>query len=420
MKTLYNLFILLFLTQTLSAQTTHNISMGASYANGEYYNLTSDATTSVAHTAWDIAFSVYGTTDAGVFINEGSAFMGTAPKLYLVPNKNFSDNITSSDFGDQLKNTEKAWNEGAFNSVKNPANWMDLGWGTYNPSNHAITGSKLYVVELSNGTHKKLSIDSLVGGTYHFQYADLDGSNLQQKTIAKSDYNNQTLAYFSFTTNAAASLEPTTGWDWLLTRYETVVDNNGTPTPYTVGGILVNQGVEAVIADNITPATVDIANYTLHDDSLTTIGHDWKSFGFGSGWSVDADRVYFIKTFDNNLYKVQFVDFQGSSTGQGTFLKTSLGQWTALEKINGVFESFQAYPNPANEIVNIAFSLTQDQSDLELRVVDMLGRTVVSELVQGTNGLNALTLNTASLNAGNYVVQIQHAGKVVSQKLTIQ
>lgn len=423
MKTLPQIFLLLLISNVLAAQTTHNLSMGASYANGQYYNLNTDATTSAAHNTWDIAFGVYPGTDAGIFINEGAFYSGTPPKLYSVPNKTFTDNITTGDFGSELKNDEKSWGSGAFNSIKVASNWADYGWGAYNMGNHKIEGTNLYAVKLSNGDYKKLSIDTLVGGTYYFRYADLDGSNLQQKSIAKSNFANQTLAYFSFTTNNTVTVEPSTGWDWLFTRYKTtILDNTGTPTPYNVGGILINRGVEAVIADGIDPATVDESNYTTSADSLTLIGHDWKSFSFSGGWGVDADRVYFVKTADNNLYKIQFIDFQGSSTGQGTFLKTFLGVWSSIDKTqkNSGLEQFKLFPNPASSLLNITFSLEAVQEEMQLQLTDVLGRPVFQTTVNGNSGLNGIELNVDGFNAGNYILSLQSEDVFISQKVIIQ
>lgn len=395
--------------------------MGASYANGQYYHLGTDATTSAAHASWDIAFSVYGATDAGIFINEGAAFMGTAPKLYHVPTKSFSDNILVSDLGDELKNTEKSWESGAFNTIKVASNWADYGWGTYNMSNHKVEGTALYVIELGNGSHKKLTIDSLTGGSYYFSYADLDGSNLQQKSISKNNFANQTLAYFSFATNNTVTVEPSTGWDWVFTRYETILDNNGAPLAYNVGGILTNRNVEAVIADGIDPATVDAANYTTTADSLTIIGHTWKNYGFSTGWTVDADRVYFVKTADNNLYKIQFIDFQGSSTGQGTFLKTYLGQWTSIESTQNytALEQFKLFPNPASSQINLTFSLDQAQEGMRLQLTNMLGQTVLETSLDGKRGLNGVEFNVEQFNAGNYILTLQSEQVLISQQVIL-
>lgn len=425
MKTRIFLFlsILLGSSAALLAQstTTHTFTSGANYTNAQFYNLSTDNTQSVAHTDWDIAFSVYGFTDGGIFINEGSNSSGTSPKVYIVPNKLFSDNITSADFGTQLKNDEKTWSDGAFNSIKSPSNFADYGWGAYNMTNHKIEGTALYVIELSNGNQKKFMVDTLTNNTYYFRYADLDGSNLQQASVVKSDYPNQTLAYFSFATGRTISAEPTTSWDWVFTRYETNLHTTSPPTPYTVGGILINRNVEAVLADNIDPNTVDINNYTLTNDSLTLIGHDWKEFDFQQGWMIDSDRVYFIKASDSSLYKIRFIDFQGSSTGQGTFQKTFLGMWTSINTLqNNIFQQFEIFPNPATEQVNVTYSLVAPQEKVQISLTNMMGQVVLQATANGKEGLNAAIINTSTLAKGNYILSVQTPKSIQSKKLVLK
>lgn len=413
-------FIMVSLNSII-AQSTHNISMGARYAQGEYYHLSSDTKSAIAHASWDIAFSVYGNRDAAIFINEGSAFGGTPPTLYIVPNKSFSDNITVSDLGNKLSNPEKDWSTGAFNTVKAAGNWVDYGWGSYNSTTHNILGTKVYVLEWSNGTRKKMTIDSLTRGVYYFRYADLDGSNLQQNSVDKSTFPNQTLAYFSFSNNTVSSGEPTVGWDFLFTRYKTIIYTTGTPTPYTVGGILINQGVEAVKADGINPSTVDVANYTTSADSLTIIGHDWKSYSFSSGWSVDNDRVYFVKTADSNLYKIQFIDFRGSSSGVATFQKTHLGAWTSLNKTpNSSVTHLGAFPNPATTQVNITYSLNQALEGGQLSLCNTLGQVVYEQSVETKTGLNGLVLSVDDLPRGSYFLTLEAKEELITTVIILQ
>jgi hypothetical protein len=420
MKILLQLALFLSISNCLYGQTTHTFSAGASYSNSQYYNLTTDATTDVSHSTWDIAFSVIGGTDAGIFINEAADFSGTAPKVYHIPNKIFSDNILVSDLGNELKNTEIAWTEGAFNTLKIALNWADYGWGVYNLTNHKVEGTDLYAVELGNGSYKKLFIDELAAGIYSFRYADFDGTNLEQKTIDKSTYSNQTLAYFSFATNSTVTVEPSTEWDWVFTRYETILNNAGTPLPYTVTGILTNDKVEIAVADGINPATVNAANYTTAATSLTMIGHDWKTYDFTTGWGVAANRVYFVKARDNSLYKIQFVDFQGSSTGQGTFVKTYIGQWTSIKNLqkNSLLEQFQVFPNPAFDYVNITFSLKQAQEKMQVQLRDVLGRLLFETTINGVSGLNALELNVSNFETGYYTLSLQ-SDKVLKSKSII-
>lgn len=414
------LLLVLWLGSTMSqAQTTtHTINLGASYAQAEFYDLEMDATQHLAHDAWDIAFAI-NAGGGGVLVNEGSAFSGARTKLYVVPNKTFSDVITSGDFGSELLNDEQTWKMGAANSVTANTS-TDYGWGTYdNIANKVIGNGTLYGVELKDGTYKKLVLDSMVSGTYYFQHANLDGSNAQQQTISKANHSGKTLAYFSFVTNNTVTAE-VAGWDWVFTRYSTLLYTTNPPTPYTVGGLLLNTGVEAVLADNVNPATVDHRNYTLHNDSLTTIGHDWKFFDFGTGWSVAPNRVYFVKTQNDDLYQIEFLSFQGSSTGQGQFAKTYLGKLIGLDQIDHqALGAIQCFPNPATDVLQVVYTLRQRVAAVDLRLTDRTGRVVYETVLPATQqGMHTTTLALPNLPAGPYALTLQtdrdqHTKKVI-------
>ena len=173
------------------------------------------------------------------------------------------------------------------------------------------------------------------------------------------------------------------------------------------------------MADNINPATVDPANYTTSNDNLTLIGHDWKDYSFGAGWIVDTDRVYFVKTTDNTLYKIQFIDFQGSSTGTGTFQKTNLGTVSPIIELNNVspIASYNVFPNPANNILNLTFELKDYTSKIEIKISDILGRTHINQEITGKNGLNGIEININDLIPGNYILTFQSNDFIISKKI---
>ncbi|MCK9163809.1 MAG: T9SS type A sorting domain-containing protein, partial [Bacteroidales bacterium] len=69
---------------------------------------------------------------------------------------------------------------------------------------------------------------------------------------------------------------------------------------------------------------------------------------------------------------------------------------------------FGVYPNPANDFVTIA-----DANGSDVRVIDMLGRTLVSK----TSISNNETISINNLQPGMYMIQIIKDGKSSSQKL---
>ena len=71
-KFLLTTFIITSSIAALTAQTTQEISTGASYSKQSYVNLQNGTQNQVDNTTWDIAFTVYGVQDGGVFINESA------------------------------------------------------------------------------------------------------------------------------------------------------------------------------------------------------------------------------------------------------------------------------------------------------------------------------------------------------------
>lgn len=232
MKKLLTLTLFLFATLLLHAQI-QEIATGAGYQKQSFVNLSNGTETQVANTAWDIAFTVFGFQDAGIFINESAgSSMGTPlpqVELYDALTSNFNDQPDPSTLTDfRLYNNEKSWNYGAFNEGREATNPFDYGWGLYNPATNQVQGSRVYVLKLRSGQYRKLLVESLTGTTYTFKYANLDGSNATTKTVNKADYPGKTLAYFNLDTGNAANLEPAAGFDFVFCRYTTTLYDPGT------------------------------------------------------------------------------------------------------------------------------------------------------------------------------------------------
>lgn len=417
MKT--HLLLLLGLCSSLSLWAQpETLNNQPGYTDAVFLRLAQNQQQNLRHTDWDIAFQVNTPQGLGIFINEGQSSSSNRIRLYEIPNQSFGAALTAADLGDERSNPELDWGTGAFNTGSSPSNPFDLGWGLYNPVSHAVTGHRLYALELRDGSYLQLQIDSLVSGVYYFRYANLDGTNSKQAQIAKSDFPGKTLAYFSFASEQSINAEPA-DWDLLFTRYETTLDNNGVPYPYPVLGVLQNSGVEVAVADNIDPNTVDVQDYQndFRDDSLAIIGYDWKNYDFQAGWTVDLDRVYFVRSAENQLWKLRFIDFQGSSSGVTTFVRKDLGTLSSVEEAGRLH--FQVYPNPVQEQIDIVFEL-ETAEDLHLQLIDLQGRVLLEQQRPSQAGLNAWTLQRGDWPAGLYILRLQSAQKQWTSMLRFQ
>jgi len=411
----YLAFSLAFsLTAALSAQSIQELATGAGYQKQSFVHLATGTEKQVNNTAWDIAFTVFGQQDAGIFVNESAgSSMGaalSATELYYALTDNFDEVIDPASLTDfQLFNSERSWNYGAFNEVRDSLNAFDFGWGQYNFQTNQVNGNTVYVVKLRNGQYRKLKIESLIGGTYTFKYANPDGTGLQTKTINKADHAGKTLAYFSFDTGATVDAEPAGGFDLLYCRYTTRLYDPGSMTTitYNVTGILHGRGAEVAEADGINPATVAYADYqgSLHSE-LDVIGHDWKAFS-GTAWSVDADRVFFLRTAESRVWKLQFIDFEGSSTGKTILDKTDLGIITAVQDPAAVGLKALTYPNPVQDQLRVVLDVPATLAkDAQLEVVDLQGRLVSRQTVRLQAGFQAIEMSAANWSTGMLVLRL--------------
>ena len=430
MKLTTLLLVWLFLAAPLFAQTTQSISTGAGYQKQSYVNLFAGTEKQVNNTAWDIAFTV-NAQQAGIFFNESAgSSMGQAQaevEVFYALTEDFGEEPDPGALVDfQLFNSEKSWSYGAFNEIRDTSNALDFGWGFYDNQLGQIVGNAVYVIKRRNDQYLKFTVQSLSGGIYTFKYANLDGSNEVIKTINKADFTDKTLAYFSFDTGEVVDVEPTTGgFDLLYCRYYTpyLVPNSTDYVPYNVTGVLSGPGVQVAKADGIDPATVA---YAAYQDSLRTelnvIGYEWKILS-GFSFVLDQDLVFFLKSADSRVWKLRFTGFGGSSTGVAQLEKTDLGIISGVNDPAAVGMSALLYPNPVQDRLAVALDIPPglDKADVQLTVIDLLGRSVSQRQITLNQGFQVFEMEAQTWASGTYVVHLKladrevHLGKVVKQ-----
>lgn len=409
------LAVVVFGIANLKAQVS--VSVGPDYSQQSYYTLSSDATSVLENTSWDLAFST-GFGQVGILINESATYGANPVSVYDALTDDFSTIFNPDDLTDRLYNAQDRWENGALNEAKDPNIQFDMGWGTYDPLTHNINGSRVYAIQLRNGTWKKLKIVSLAMGEYTIKYADIDGSNEVTKTIKKNDFSSP-FAYFSFSTETTTASP--SNWDLFFGRYSTPLNAGGSIVDYTVAGVLTAPGVN-VAANAINPNTV---NYEDYLDSLTeqidVIGHDWKDIDFTvspPAWVVAVDRAYFVKTTDNHLWKIDFLDFEGKSTGVCVFNKTDLGVVASLSNPTSNFQSASVFPNPIADNFTVSFELKETRTNLNITIINNLGQTVWSAKTNGKAGLNILNLQTpTTILGGTYHIIIGNNDDITTQTL---
>lgn len=420
-----HIFLLASFAPALHAQTTDQISTGAGYTKFAYYKLSDGSSQQVANDAWDIAFSNLGAQFAGIFINEStSSSMGqTVPgvEAYDPFVFDFGDVINPGDILPeyQLFNPEASWEEGAFNTMADTSNPLDFGWGTYEAGESKVIGNRVFVIKLRNGEYRKIMFDEYDGAQFSFRVAKLDGSEESAHTVATDLGNGSPIVYFSLGPNGANVVTPT-GWDLVFCRYVALLDAGGDLVPYVVTGILSADSIQVARADNVDPATVD---YMVYLDSLSSrldvINHDWKFFDLSQGWFVAEDRAYFVKTPQNDLYKLVFTAFGGSTNGTATVERTFLGTLSAAPDLPGGVGEVLVYPNPAAERLYLSFT-SDAAAPATLHLLNGAGQTVWTGASRIQPGLNVLEINhLPALPAGAYLLNVRLPGGQFTRSVVI-
>jgi hypothetical protein len=407
----------------LSAQF-FQAAQGPGYADAVFYDIATRSSATIDHTSWDIAFNVGGRS-SGILVNEAVASSRAAPlrstELWASSATDFATADTTQITG-RMYNGEASWDDGAFNAPAVVADPFDVGWGSYSPMTQTVQGSRVFFVVTPDAAYHKVFVQSLAGGAYTFIHGPLDGSTVDTVTILKEDFIGKTLAYFSFS-DGVLDLEPDS-WDLLFTRYVTPLpDGEGNILDYTVTGVLQNKDVRVAQLDGVNPETAAApTEEEAYSDTLTTIGFDWKDINLTTfQWMIPEDLVYFIKTPDS-LYRMQLIDFEGSSTGVSTFsLTAETATTTATTSLPSGVRQSRIYPNPAAQQTVLEVESKRSAEDLTLEVIDATGRTRFASRVRALNtGLNRIEIPLHNLPNGNYFVRLSGTTGVLTHHLIKQ
>ncbi|MEZ4798503.1 MAG: T9SS type A sorting domain-containing protein [Flavobacteriales bacterium] len=374
------------------------VSQGAGYANQVWYSLTNDEQGSAPKAEWDIAFSI-SSFSSSIHINPAN---GNIVKVYPDGTINDWDNVDATNFETwaEVNNSATDWELGAFDQ-NNSGSGLDFGWGVYNPVTHFVTGDSLYIVQTGEGTLKKIKLINLtLAGVYNFEIADINGDNHYTVAVNKADYAGKQFGYYSIANNELLDRDPVSAtWDLTFMQYTEFV-----PVAYTVAGVLSNPNVEVLQVDGVNTDTFEdwSGEYSTEKN---VIGYDWKSFN-GAGYDITADRVYFIRDQEGNIWKLVFTGFGGSATGDYEFTKELIST-ASVEDLSST-SILQVYPNPTTDVLNI---VTDNKNNInnQLIISDINGRVVMQENLVAIQGLQNNTLNVSNLSQGLYFLTISNS-----------
>ncbi len=420
----FTLFVLVISQiQLLSAQDAEfiEITQGAGYAQEVYYLLETQEAVSVAGDAWDIAFS--GGFSAGIWLNETSDASGATLGLYrLSSGYSYQDTLSPEMAAERLYNAHSGYGEGAFAQVADPADPFDFGWGSYNPANHIVGNGPAYLVQKRDSSWIKFRIHELASGAFSFSYADLDGTNETIDTVDTRMYADRSLIHYSLKTREVITEIPV-NYDLVFTRYFTPLDDGqGGTLDYLVTGVLQGPGIEVAEVATQDPGQREFqAGTDTFATNLDVIGYDWKSFDLSTfSYRIENDVVYFVKDREDKLWKLQFVDFEGSSTGVSIFSQTEAGivSNTADRKLATAIR-VNTFPNPVVDQVTVQWQAENSLSgQATWHLISASGKLLQQGILTiSGQAAGSLQIPLGDLPGGMYFFQIRAGQGVLTKAL---
>ncbi len=263
-----------------------SVVLGEGNANMSFYSLANGELGQVPLADWHIALDVR-PMGATARINGGLGL-----NLYPYGSLAEWDNVDLTTWlpGDPYRNQQTDWSFGAFSQGGD--GMFDFGWGVYDVVTHVVTSDVMYLVQLPDETWKKVALLSLSSGVYDLQFANLDGTDFFNVSVNKADYDGQLFAYCNLLTGTVEDLEPAEPWDIAFFTYQ---DEVAPGTYYPVTGGLIHPNVTVQQTEGLADPFLD-GSYSFDSFSFETnaIGHDWKTFVPGQGYSIEAERCYFV------------------------------------------------------------------------------------------------------------------------------
>lgn len=399
-----------------AAQTEVTVTTGTGNSLQTFYSLENGVQASATLADWDLAFEI-NALNSSILVNTGKGL-----KVYETPVA-FEDwaSLTALDTENwtEIRNSEESWSAGALthgNNLSQPMGFH-MGWGEYSMDTHFVLGDKLYVIDAGSGVYRKLRIDQLVDGIYSFTYADLDGGNEQTAELNKSAFVGKNFGYFSFATGNTLDLEPQAAtWDLLFTKYIAMVESLEGPVPYAVAGVLQNKQVLAMQVDSV-PTDEAVWNNWELEPSINIIGSDWKRFDMTLfSWVFEDERTYFVQDRGFDIWKLIFTGYSGSGTGNFVFTQERVSSVGVEE--NAV-QQLVVYPNPSrNGVLNMVIGT--DVRNGQLTLIDLAGKVVKQQNVNGTGSLSAVPVDLSGVQPGLYVARLDAEGKLFSTRVVVE
>ena len=418
------LSILFFGFGKLFCQTADSLTMGAgspSYPYDVYYNLSSQQKDTFNSSNWHLAFALRPALPPAntmqsttIRINEGRGVALYKSTYTKATWSSFTDTTGMSNWM-PLHNNNHTWDVGAFNADMDTTNPFDYGWGQYDMSSHDVTGTKVYLLVVPNGSakvYKKITIGRIIfDTTWIYTIANLDGTDSVTQVLNKSIFNKKLFAYYNVNSKTTIDREPNHPWDLLFTYYRDLAGFGGPPSYFNFMGVLQAPQLQVARVIGIPKLLSDTLNAVNYSRNISTIGWDWKRVYLGpppSGpYDLTDSLTYFIKRDHDSaeVFKFYFTMFTNTPANNIVFNTSIIATHVGLTTIATNIGELTVYPNPANTELNVSLK-NNKTNQVQVCLYDLTGKKVMDAEQHGFAKESVTTLNVSQLQKGIYFIAV--------------
>lgn len=275
--------------------------LGSDYGDQLWYDLSSNAIVSAnSKNAWDLAFEC---SAEGWYVRLNTARFMRAAEL------------TTTDISQPVDTNGFAALWRIDHNGGSPDSTAIRDWRTNEPVYALEMGFS--DIGLPMGV-KLLRITSVDANGFTFETANMNGTNVQQHSVAKDP--TRSYVHFKISSGQVVNIAPPTGsYDLVFTQYTYQFYE-----PYTA--YLVTGAINAFSGARVAPLITNDFNavtlvdtivhpFTTNDDA---VGYEWKEYDFDLAvYTVFPERVYIIEDSEGQFFKLHFTDFYNDQGERG-------------------------------------------------------------------------------------------------------
>lgn len=151
----------------------------------------------------------------------------------------------------------------------------------------------------------------------------------------------------------------------------------------------------------------NISNLVSTVDWTPTSSSDWTTVHVtnisSSYWTKNVRLAFEFDGSGGNNFYLDDINLYPSAPSNELVLGVSEAQIT---------DGIKIYPNPTDQELSIEFTLNNHQT-INYAIMDITGKVIVDNIIQGANGKNLVLLSTKDLGKGTYFVKMNIGGEPV-------